>query len=108
MRTNLICALILVPLLFTGCKKKYRVSVANYYLLRLDSVVIGNRAVIFTDIAPETRTDYREITSGEHSVRFYPPGEGLFYGTAKLPRNGPGGDHTIQVDGLKQVSVFQD
>lgn len=105
MRTFFLCAVSLI--LLTSCGKGYQVRVANYYLEKLDSVIIGNRAVIFTGVEAETRTEYRSITSGDHSVKCVMMNGDYFYGVAALPKGGEG-SHTIQIDGLKQVTTLKD
>ena len=94
-------------LMAMSCSKGYRVRVANYYYERFDSVIVGDRAVIFTDVSQETVTDYQKITSGKHAVLFVTQGGERFYRIAPLEKGGSG-DHTIQIDGLRSVSVLQD
>ena len=99
--------LILLSAVFTSCEKQHRVRVSNFYVERIDSVIVGSHAVTFTDILPESTTDYQNVTSGKHSVRFVTASGRTFHAMAPLAKN-EGGDHTIQIDGLEQVIVLPD
>lgn len=90
----------------TSCEKQYRVRVSNYSMQKLDSVVIGSHRVTFADVAIDEVTGYQPITSGQHSVRFV-CGDQIFTRLASIEKN-TGPDFTIQLDGLRQVEVFQD
>ncbi len=89
-----------------SCSKGYRVRVSNYYMERLDSVIIGNRAVIFTNVEHGTDTGFEPITSGEHAVECLTASGERFWITAPLPKGGEG-DRTIQIDGLKEAIVLE-
>ena len=98
--------LLLGPLV-TGCSKGYRVRVSNFYYEKIDSVIVGNRALIFTDLDTGATSAYQHIVSGEHSVQFVVSDGRRFFGLAPL-RKGGSGDRTIQIDGLRQVVVLED
>ena len=97
---------VLAMLVCAACEKGYRVRVSNFYYERLDSVIIGNRAVIFTGIDTLATTEYTNISSGKHRVECLTSGGERFSGLAPL-RKGGSGDHTIQIDGLKQITVVE-
>jgi hypothetical protein len=108
MKAKLILIPAVIALIFLcACKKGYRIRVSNYYLEKFDSVVIGSHAVSFTAIEPGSTTDYKSVTSGNHSVRFVTEDRHVFYALAPLP-SGSGGDRTLQVDGLQAVTVLED
>lgn len=90
-----------------SCSKGYELRVSNYYTAGMDSVIIGNKAVVFTNLGMETATDYRKIGKGNHTVRFVPHMQEPFYGVVSIPGSGDG-RLTVQVDAIKQVSVLED
>jgi hypothetical protein len=94
-------------LTLVSCDKGYDVRLTNYYIETLDSVIIGDRQLVFTNILPETTTDFRHITRGQHSVVFYTKTKGKFYYSFFISSKGTG-KRTIQVDAIRQINVFEE
>lgn len=97
----------LTTLLFVSCDKGYDVRVTNYYIETLDSVVIGDRQIVFSSILPESTTDFKHITRGQHSVIFYTKSNQKFYYSFFISSKGSG-KRTIQIDAIKQINVFEE
>jgi len=99
-----ICCFIIV---FCSCDKGYEVRFTNFYLEPMDSVIIGDPKVTFTNIELETTTHYQKIGRGDHSIRMVTRSKKVFFGVIPIPGSGTG-KRTIQVDGIKQVSILED
>jgi hypothetical protein len=96
---------IVAALLLTACDKGYRVRFANYYIERMDSVIISGQ-LQFSMIERQQVTDYKEIKKGKHDVRCVAKDGRNFSTSLQIPSSG-GGDRTIQIDAVSQVSVLE-
>lgn len=94
-------------LIASSCSKGYEVRFTNYYTEPMDSVIVGNDAVIFSGVKTESSTDYKKIGKGNHSVRFVTDSKKVFYSTFDVAGSGSG-KKTIQVDAIQQVSILED
>ena len=97
----------LAAFVLVSCDKGYDVRVTNYYIETLDSVVIGDRQIVFSNIPPETTTDFKHITRGQHGVIFYTKSKQKFNYSFFISSKGSG-KRTIQIDAIKQINVFEE
>ena len=102
-----ITVLSLVCIIFSSCGKGYETRVTNYDNEPLDTVIIGNGVIIFTQIEREATTEYRKITSGDQSIKFITKTKKVYNATISIPKKGTG-KRTIQIDGLNNVSILED
>jgi hypothetical protein len=96
-----------LALLFVSCDKGYDVRFTNYYIEPMDSLIVGNHQVVFTDTPLETTTEYFPVTRGRHSLKFVTRTQKVIYAVMDIPSRGSG-KRTIQIDGIEQVSVFEE
>src|SRR3954463_6165974 len=96
-----------VATIFCSCDKGYEVRFANFYLEAMDSVYVGDTKVIFVNVPLESATEYQKIGRGNHSIRMVTKSKKVLFGTIPIPSTGTG-KRTIQVDGIKQVSILED
>jgi hypothetical protein len=90
-----------------SCDKGYEARFTNYYSESMDSVVVGASGAVFAGIGIKQSSDYQHVKSGTHSVVFKTHSGLKFYGTFPVPTSGTG-KYTIQVDGVRQVSILED
>lgn len=104
------CLIILLPalflLLFTSCSKGYEVNFTNYYIEPIDSVIVGNNLVMFTNIDVETTSEYKKIGKGNHSIKCISRSKKTFYSTIHIAGTGSG-KFNIQIDGIQQISILE-
>jgi hypothetical protein len=53
----------LIVIFISSCDKGYEVRFSNYYIESMDSVVIGDNKLVFTDIELQSSTEYRKTVS---------------------------------------------
>jgi len=104
---SLVFLFIVCSILFSSCDKGYEVRFTNFYTEAMDSVIIGDPKITFTNIAQETTTPYQKIIRGDHSIRMVTKSKKVFFGVVPIPGSGTG-KRTIQVDGIKQISILED
>lgn len=98
---------IFLILLFSSCSKGSQVRFANYYIEKMDSVVIGNNEIIFTNILPQTNSDYANIKKGNYSVKCITKSKKIFISNLSISKNSSK-KQSIQMDGLNKFSVLED
>lgn len=107
---KLVCSLIsalLITFLLTSCSKGYEVNFTNYYIEDIDSVIVGNNLLVFTNIETEASTDYRKIQKGDHTVKCISKSKKVIYSVLHIAGSG-GGRRNIQIDGITQISITED
>ena len=92
---------------FSSCNKGYEVSFSNYYTDTMDSVIVGNNAVVFVNVAPGTKTGYQKIGKGKHTVRMIARSKKSIYAQLNIAGSGSG-RRVIQIDAIEQVSILED
>lgn len=97
---------LLLVLLLSSCDKGYEVRFRSYYLEKVDSVIIGNRAVIFSDIPTYSATEFAKITRGQHAVTIKTETK-QFFSVCPIPGNGEG-RRTLQIDAIGQITVLEE
>jgi hypothetical protein len=98
---------IFLVLLFSSCSKGSQVRFSNYYIEKMDSVVIGNNEIIFTNILPQTNSDYADVKKGNYSVKCITKSKKIFSTNLSISKNSAK-KQSIQMDGLNQLSVLED
>ena len=99
--------LILSVLLLTACDKGYEVRFTNYYIEPMDSVIIGNRMIVFTGVELQASTGYNAIGKGKHSIECVSRTKKRFSSEINIPSTGKG-KRTIQIDGINQISILEE
>src|ERR1044071_3519722 len=93
----------LLVLLLSSCDKGYEVRFKSYYLEEVDSVIIGNHAVVFSGVPTYSATSFAKITRGQHAVRIKTETK-QFFSVCPIPGNGEG-KRTLQIDAIGQIAV---
>mgnify|MGYP006919234530 CR=1 FL=1 len=99
--------LISFTLLLCSCSKGYDVRFVNYYTEAMDSVIIGNKTIVFTNVAPEKETDFRHLKRGQYKFTCISHSGKHFSSEFFIPGNGSG-KRTIQIDAIAQLSVLEE
>lgn len=99
--------LILVIALFTACSKGYEVRVKNLYIESLDSVIIGDKKIVFEEVARQASTEYQKIEKGSYPVVFVSKTKIRIASSISIPKRKQG-KRTLQIDGTGRVLVLED
>lgn len=99
--------LIFVFILFSACAKGYQVRVSNYNTEILDSVIIGNNEIVFTQIGLQSTTEYRNIKSGDKTIKCITKTKKKYNSSISIPKK-DSGKRTMQIDGINSISVLED
>lgn len=99
--------LILCVLSFASCDKGYEVRFTNYYIEPMDSVIIGDRMIVFTAVELQASTGYNAIGKGKHSIQCVSKTKKRFSSEINIPSSGKG-KRTIQIDGINQISILEE
>lgn len=97
----------LICLSFASCDKGYEVRFTNFYIEPMDSVVIGSNKIVFKQVALETTTDFQKLSKGKYNIQFITKTKKRFHSSITIPSKGTG-KRTIQIDGIEQISVFEE
>jgi len=73
----------------------------------MDSVIIGDKQVVFTDIETQTTTELKKITKGRHGVTLVSKTKKRFYTYMFVSGKGQG-NKTLQIDAIGQVAVLDE
>ncbi|HOZ88398.1 MAG TPA: hypothetical protein PL029_11610 [Bacteroidia bacterium] len=90
-----------------SCDKGYQVRFVNYYIEPMDSVIIGESNLVFTNIGLESVTDYQKIKKGNYSVTCISKTKKKFQSAITIPKQGEG-KRSIQIDGINSITVLED
>ncbi|MES2679101.1 MAG: hypothetical protein V4635_04415 [Bacteroidota bacterium] len=90
-----------------SCDKGYQVRFINYNTEPMDSVIIGDNHVVFTNVDFKSVTDYQKIKKGNYSVTCISKTKKKFQSTITIPKNGDG-KRSIQIDAVNSISVLED
>ena len=101
-----LCCLIALSV-FSACDKGYDLRFTNYYLEPMDSVVVGNNDVVFTNIELQTSTEFRPLKKGDYTVTCISKTKKRLNTSISIPKKGSG-KRTLQVDGLGSFSVLEE
>jgi hypothetical protein len=73
----------------------------------MDTVLLENSNVVFSDVGLQVTTNYQPISKGKHKVVMISKTKTRIESLIDIPSNGSG-KRTIQVDGIRQVSILED
>ncbi len=93
--------------IFSSCSKGYEVRVTNFNNETLDSVVIGNNTIVFTQVAKQATTEFRKIKAGTYAIKFITKAKNEYSSLISIPKK-DGGKRTIQIDGINSVSILEE
>lgn len=99
--------ILLLVFLLSACDKGYQVRFTNYYIQPMDSVVIGNRIIVFKNVGLQSTTEYKKLMAGKHGVYMYTKSDGQIPAEIVIPSKGTG-KRTLQIDAIKQVVLLED
>ncbi|MBA3683556.1 MAG: hypothetical protein H0W73_20680 [Bacteroidetes bacterium] len=94
-------------IIFSSCSKGYEVRVSNFNTETLDSVVIGNNTIVFTQVEKQATTEFRKIKAGTYTVKFITKTKNEYGSSINIPKK-DGGKRTIQIDGINSISVLEE
>lgn len=94
-------------LLLASCDKGYEVRFTNYYIEPMDSVIIGDRMIVFTGVELQASTGYKAIGKGKHSIECVSKTKKRFSSEISIPSTG-NGKRTVQIDGINQISILEE
>lgn len=98
---------LLLLLILVSCGKGYELRFANLYNEPMDSVVVGNNKLVFTDIQLQSTTAFESITKGKYSITCISQSKKKFYTSISIPGTGSG-KRTVQLDGIEQFSILEE
>lgn len=93
--------------ILSSCSKGYEVRVTNYNNETLDSVVIGNNTIVFTQVEKQATTEFRKIKAGTYGITFITKTKNEYSSSITIPKK-DGGKRTIQIDGINNVSILEE
>ena len=88
-----------------SCDKGYQIRFHNLYTESMDSVVVGNNKIVFTNIAPLSATDYTAIARGQYEAKCVSHSKKRFSVSFFVSGKGTG-TKTIQVDASGQTQLI--
>ena len=94
-------------LILSSCGKGYQVRFTNYYTESMDSVIIGNNTIVFTNIDEETSSGYKKLKKGNYNIICVTKTKKRFGSTISIPKSGDG-KRTIQIDAINNFSILED
>ncbi len=100
-------AILFCSILFlSACDKGYQIRFNNLYTEAMDSVVVGNKKIIFTNIERGAATSYTAIARGQYDAKCVSHSKKRF--TVSFFVSGKGtGTKTIQVDASGQTQLIE-
>jgi hypothetical protein len=105
MKNSILISLLVI--LISSCDKGYEVRFSNYYIEPMDSVVIGDNKLVFTNVELQSSTEYRKINKGKYSITCISRTKKRFTSELNIPGKGSG-KRTIQIDGINQISILEE
>ena len=99
--------LFIIFLTLASCDKGYDVRFTNFYLEPVDSVVIGQNKVVFTNIEVKATTSAMKMDKGDYSVTCITKSKKHFGAELSIPKKGSG-VRTLQIDGLGNIIVLEE
>src|ERR1700733_12021389 len=94
-----ISALFLLVLFLSSCDKSYQVRFTNYYIEEMDSVIVGDKNAVFTNVNLETSSSYTTIKTGNYMVKCVSKSKKKFYSSINFSTNSAE-KRSIQLDGI--------
>lgn len=97
----------ILALTISSCDKGYQVRFTNYYTEPMDSVIIGNDYIIYTDVELQGTTGYKKLMAGKHGVRMITRSKKEIFSDFTIPSKGSG-NRTFQIDAIQQTALLED
>ncbi len=94
-------------LFLVSCDKGYELRFRNYYIEAMDSVIIGENKLVFTNVAINNSTEFKSISKGTYGVKCISKSKKVFESQIEIPKSGSG-KRTVQTDGLGTIDVFEE
>lgn len=107
MRMMTIVVLLIGAFLFTACDRGYEIRFSNYSTEIADSVVIGDKKIVYTKIPEMTSSEYQPIKRGNYDISILMRSGKRYYSNTFISGFGTG-RLSLQVDAIGQVSVQAD
>lgn len=73
----------------------------------MDSVIVGNKLLVFTNIGLESASDYEKLQKGKHTITCITKTKRKFYSIINIPGSGTG-KKSIQIDAINNFSFLED
>lgn len=90
-----------------SCDKGYTVRFTNYSQQPMDSVIVGDKVIVFTNVEIQTVTDYRDIKEGKYAIECVTKAKNRYYSNITIPSTGEG-TRSIQIDGTNTIVVLEE
>lgn len=105
---SLVLLYLSLPLfLLSSCKKSHDVRFVNYSTERMDSVIIGNQTLVFTNIERLAQSGYVGIKKGDYAVTCISESKKRYSSSVTIPNNDRS-RRSIQIDGTGAISILED
>lgn len=98
--------LLLLSIIFVSCDKGYTVRFTNYSQQPIDSVIVGEKVLVFTNVEIQTVTDYKDIKKGKYGIECVTKDKNRYYSSITIPSTGSG-TRSIQIDGTNTVVILE-
>jgi hypothetical protein len=107
MRTKSYIFLFILVIVLVSCDKGYEVRFSNFYIEPMDSVYLPGTSIVFKNVETEQNTGYQKISKGKHAILLVSKNKTRMQSQIDVPSTGTG-KLTIQVDGIKQISILEE
>ncbi len=101
-------ALLLILIIsLASCDKGYDVRITNYSTETMDTVTVGNKTLLFTDVARQTQTSYFHLKKGSYGITCVSKSRKRYTSSITIDKKGSG-KRSIQIDGTGAIVVLED
>lgn len=109
MRTSAFFFLLIPFLLFflNSCSKGYEIRCTNYSTEPMDSVIIGNKKIVFVNVPRLGVSHYSSLKSGSYTIELISSSKKHYRSSVSIAKSGSG-KRSIQIDGTGAVSILED
>jgi hypothetical protein len=98
---------LMVTVLASSCSKGYEMRFANYSTERMDSVIVGDNSLIFTNVARQSESNYEKIKRGTYDVVCISESKKRFTTSITIAKTGSG-KRSLQIDGTGAINFLED
>ena len=106
-KTSLFIVLLFAVMLFTGCDRGYDVRFTNYSTEVMDSVIVGNKSLLFTEVDRQSETGYSHLKKGTYGILCVSKSKKRYSSSITIAKKGSG-KRSIQIDGTDSITVLED
>jgi hypothetical protein len=89
-----------------SCDKGYTVRFTNYSQHPIDSLIIGENTLVFSNVEIQTETEYKPIKKGKYAIECVTKSKNRYFSSITIPSSGSG-TRSIQIDGTNTVVVLE-